>query len=177
MRNYVPAALVLTTPQVWSFFFFLQFKGWCTAFLLHFKEWLNRVLIKIQPPFLSTVHPVFNPAATPLLPLFKNHFLKQRQGKLQCRVTQDTISPFPGELAPLEKNEWKKEKKKGCDKLALGGNAKQRFWQQATWNPCKTATCIVSRLYSFHLGGTREERKAGRHVNTVNTRWVMSWKN
>lgn len=65
---------------------------------------------------------------------------------------------------------------KGCDKLALWGNAKQRFWQHATWNPCKTTTCIVSLLYSTHLGGKREERKAGCHVNTVNTRWVMSWK-
>lgn len=61
--------------------------------------------------------------------------------------------------------------RKGGEKFALGGNAK--FWQQATWSPYKTATCIVSLLYASHLGGTGEERKAGRRVNT---RRVMSWK-
>lgn len=48
--------------------------------------------------------------------------------------------------------------RKGCDKLALEGNAKQRFWQPAILSPYKTATCMVSVLYCSHLGGSGEDK-------------------
>lgn len=106
----------------------LQLKDLCCPFS-HFMDWLTGTPIKIQLLFYLCIFIIC------------------------CFTRQECMGPFPGTLAP-PREDWVR---KGCDKLALGGNAKQRFWHQATWNPCKTAMCLAVAMW--FQPWTREEKK------------------
>lgn len=123
---------------------------------IHFMDWLTGRPIRIQLLFFF-VHPQFIICCQGNLPA-------SYQTGVHKSIPRRTCTPG---------DDWVR---KGCDKLALGGNAKQRFWQQATWNPCKTAMRFSLATW-FRWPRTGEEKKAERHINAINPRWVMSWKN
>lgn len=128
--------------------------------LLHFIEWLSGTPIRTQLLFFF-VQPQFIP-----------QFIICCQGNLPASYQIGGHKSIPRRTCTPGEDRVIK----GRDKLALGGNAKQRFWQQATWNPCKTAMRFSLATW-FRWPRTGEEKKAERHINTINPRWVMSWKN
>lgn len=137
-------------PQIW-------FKDLYGPFI-HFMDWLTGPAIRIQLLFFLRASSIYY-----LLPREPSCFLPGTSA--QKSIPRRTCTP--GEA-------WVR---KGCDKLALGGNAKQRFWQQATWNPCKTAMRLPLATWLRWPRTGEEGKKAERHINTINPRWMMSWKN
>lgn len=137
-------------PQIW-------FKDLYGPFI-HFMDWLTGPAIRIQLLFYLRASSIYY-----LLPREPPCFLPDTSA--QKSIPRRTCTP--GE-------DWVR---KGCDKLVLGGNAKQKFWQQATWNPCKTAMRLPLATWLRWPRTGEEGKKAERHINTINPRWMMSWKN